>query len=338
MISITEEFEDVQQKVKDFLKFVAPEQVDKFLQNYVELNKELLQHRSEIQQVYDLMSDDSSKKQYLNYVKMTLVSKVNLEYAGLLFANAPKNLMGKALKTLPLLARNNGLTLPKLCALQDNKWAYCVMLVGSFGLQEYIYGDIVNVEPGDVFIDCGAYIGDTALWALQKGARVIAFEPIPFIYNILTQNITVNQYPVEECFQLGVSERAEIQTLYFSETKTSASFQKREHFTSFQTNLMSDNQFEEVQVQCVALDQWLPEHGIEPTFIKMDIEGAEISALKGTQETIKKFKPKLAICLYHSDADLWRIAHFIHSLVPEYKFYCRENEYCMSLVLYATVA
>lgn len=55
----------------------------------------------------------------------------------------------------------------------------------------------------------------------------------------------------------------------------------------------------------------------------MDIEGAEINALKGAEKTIKGYKPKLAICVYHKKEDIWEIPKLILSYVPEYKLYLR---------------
>ena len=79
----------------------------------------------------------------------------------------------------------------------------------------------------------------------------------------------------------------------------------------------------------------------------MDIEGAEMSALKGAKETIDKYKPKLAICLYHSLCfyhvpleDYWNIPLYLHRLVPEYSFYIRNDSLYndnLQTVLYAVV-
>jgi hypothetical protein len=62
------------------------------------------------------------------------------------------------------------------------------------------------------------------------------------------------------------------------------------------------------------------------TFIKMDIEGAELNALKGAEQTIRKYKPKLAICVYHKANDLITIPQYIRSCVSEYKFYFRAHQ------------
>lgn len=76
----------------------------------------------------------------------------------------------------------------------------------------------------------------------------------------------------------------------------------------------------------------------DATFIKMDIEGAELQAIIGAKETIVKNKPKLAISIYHKPEDILQIPMLLKNLVPEYKFYLRQ--YTMSYlecVLYATV-
>ena len=61
------------------------------------------------------------------------------------------------------------------------------------------------------------------------------------------------------------------------------------------------------------------------TFIKMDIEGAELNALYGSKEIIKKYVPKLAVCVYHKTEHLWEIPFFIKSLNPNYKIYLRHH-------------
>ena len=61
------------------------------------------------------------------------------------------------------------------------------------------------------------------------------------------------------------------------------------------------------------------------TFIKMDIEGSELEALKGAKKIITNNKPKLAICLYHSDKDMIDIIEFVRKKYPFYKIYVRHH-------------
>ena len=68
----------------------------------------------------------------------------------------------------------------------------------------------------------------------------------------------------------------------------------------------------------------------------MDIEGAELEALRGAAKTIRRCKPKLAICVYHRREDLITIPQFIKSISSGYKLYLRGHLYCPSeVVLYA---
>ena len=97
---------------------------------------------------------------------------------------------------------------------------------------------------------------------------------------------------------------------------------------------IDENGEDEVEVR--ALDEVVDG---KVTFIKMDIEGAELQALFGAEKTIKKYKPKLAICIYHRLEDILEIPAYIHSIVPEYKFYIRHYSFSTSeTVLYATIA
>ncbi|MDR0821773.1 MAG: FkbM family methyltransferase [Oscillospiraceae bacterium] len=63
-----------------------------------------------------------------------------------------------------------------------------------------------------------------------------------------------------------------------------------------------------------------------PTYIKMDIEGAEEAAILGGAELIRNAKPKLMVAVYHRCDDLLRIPELLHDLNPDYKFYLRKTE------------
>lgn len=72
------------------------------------------------------------------------------------------------------------------------------------------------------------------------------------------------------------------------------------------------------------------------SFIKMDIEGAELEALKGAAQTIQRNKPKLAICVYHKPEDILDIPGYILELNADYRLYLRHYSYTPTeTVLYA---
>lgn len=84
--------------------------------------------------------------------------------------------------------------------------------------------------------------------------------------------------------------------------------------------LKSDNTHE---VMVERLDDVLS--GERITFIKMDVEGSELEALKGAENIIKNQHPKMAICLYHKIEDFWQIPMYIKAIVPEYRFGIRHH-------------
>lgn len=75
---------------------------------------------------------------------------------------------------------------------------------------------------------------------------------------------------------------------------------------------------------------------LTPDFIKMDIEGAEMEALLGAEQTIRQHKPTLAICVYHKLEDIFTIPHFILQCNPSYILYLRHyTDSLMETVCYA---
>jgi len=77
--------------------------------------------------------------------------------------------------------------------------------------------------------------------------------------------------------------------------------------------------------------------GNKATIIKMDVEGAELEALKGAYNTIKNYKPRLAICVYHKPSDIIDIPGFILQINDGYKLYLRHHraDIADDTVLYA---
>ena len=101
--------------------------------------------------------------------------------------------------------------------------------------------------------------------------------------------------------------------------------------TSFGSRIMSTGKS---WIQAVTIDHVL--HGFDPTYIIMDVEGAELEALKGAEKTIRASRPDLAICLYHAPHHLWEIPLYLYGLGLGYRFYMRNyTSFTGETVLYA---
>lgn len=196
----------------------------------------------------------------------------------------------------------------------------------------YAHGSVcIDVERGDCVLDCGACYGDTALmFALKTGprGRVLSFEPHPLLSVLWKYNVGLNPElaPRLELLKKGVGE-AQAEAAFVLNGPGS---HREGTFGQWKGS---------AKIAITTIDQTVREHGLRKVdFIKMDVEGAELSALRGAEETIGKFRPKLAVCVYHKPEDYVAIPSFIHNLGLGYSFYLEHhyvNEW--ETVLYARV-
>jgi hypothetical protein len=105
------------------------------------------------------------------------------------------------------------------------------------------------------------------------------------------------------------------------------------------TRVIPDNIDNTGGVETLSIDDLVESKGISRVdFIKMDIEGSELKALQGALNTIKRDRPKMAICIYHRLVDFVDIPEFILSLNLGYSFYIRHYTiYDEETILYAKV-
>jgi FkbM family methyltransferase len=181
------------------------------------------------------------------------------------------------------------------------------------GLQAHEYWDDLHItqENNITVIDCGAFIGDSIPNFLRvfgdKLHLYIPFEPNENNYTTLLGNINKNKInPISRPIMKGVWDKTE--TIKFNDKNLAEKGAAR----------ISDEGETTIQVTC--LDD-INQDFLGKIYIKMDIEGAEISALKGAEALIKKHKPNFAICVYHRPADIWEIPQYLRSIVPDYKFH-----------------
>lgn len=173
--------------------------------------------------------------------------------------------------------------------------------------EESYFDEKVKLTDREVFIDCGGFDGDTSLEFIDrcrgKYGRIVIFEPELSKKEAIERNLGKNSCELHMC---GVWSRNT--NLQFEAKGTDGS-----HVAEGEGNC---------QVPVVALDDVVYDYA--PTFIKMDIEGAEQEALKGCQKIIRDYRPKLAICLYHKPDDLFRIPVMVKEMNPEYRIYVRQ--------------
>lgn len=165
------------------------------------------------------------------------------------------------------------------------------------------YFDESIFKPMDeaVFIDGGCFHGETSKrfisWA-KSYQKIIAFEPDAYNFAVAEKNLEGLANVM--LWKAGMSDQ---------NTKYSFS---RSGIDGSGSRIMEGGQ-EEIEVK--ALDSVVKNR---VSFIKLDIEGSELSALKGASAIIRRDRPRLAVCLYHKPEDIWEIPSFVKNLVPEY--------------------
>lgn len=201
-------------------------------------------------------------------------------------------------------------------------------VIQIFLLQGYSYNGVCEIKPGDCVIDCGAYTGNSALYFskfLNGHGKVYAMEAMPETFLKLNNNIKSRKLEsIVSCHQLAVNDKDEI--IYFTDIANMMS-RKADVKTG-------------VPVKAVRIDSFVCEQQVERVdLIKMDIEGGELAALSGATETIKRYRPVLAVSIYHKYDDMLTIPAVIKDICPEYNFYLKHSWIGpQETVLFATCA
>jgi FkbM family methyltransferase len=156
----------------------------------------------------------------------------------------------------------------------------------------------------EVFCDIGGFDGDTSCAFLNKHSdtkEILFFEPSN--KNMLNAKKRLSSFLNVKYFPFGLSDSNK--TLKFNGDSGSSSKIDVNGNTVIQLKKLDDVCEKPV------------------SFIKMDIEGEELSALYGSKNTIKEYTPKLAIAVYHNASDFWKITEFILNTADNYDVYLR---------------
>ena len=184
----------------------------------------------------------------------------------------------------------------------------------------YFDGNYFNLSENEVFIDLGAYTGDTltefADYTANHYKKIISFEPDSKNFDDLKK--TSSKYHNVDIYPYATgNQNCEV---CFNDNAGLGS-------------AVSSNGGSKVKM--VRLDDIVKDI---PTLIKMDVEGAELDTLKGAENLIKTYRPKLMVCIYHKVEDLYTIPNYLKTIVPDYRLSVRQQG-CgiFDTVLYAEV-
>lgn len=188
---------------------------------------------------------------------------------------------------------------------------------------QYFDNELIKLTKEEVFVDCGAFIGDTLDAFLLKTNNTFkeyyAFEPdkenfIQLIRNLgqKTKNIKQKVMP----FNGAIS--------------------NHDQYLEFLDNANQMSQ------QTAQTGNWVKAYSLgtfdfksDPTFIKLDLEGQETTALRGFSEKILKWRPKLCVAIYHNPSDFIDIPINLMSTLENYTFHVRaHNKFGLDFVLY----
>lgn len=166
------------------------------------------------------------------------------------------------------------------------------------------YFDIGSWDDSEVFVDCGAYDGETTKKFIERNPSyefIYVFEPSIDQFHITCENLS--RYPRVKIFPYATYNENTV--LSFCSSKGQASL------------LASDG---DIQVKTVRLDDVIKGR---VTFVKLDVEGAEYETLLGAERLIREYKPKLAVCVYHKQEHFWQIPKLLLEYHNDYKIYLR---------------
>ena len=177
----------------------------------------------------------------------------------------------------------------------------------------YGYKANIDVEPakGSVIADCGAFIGDSARIFLNKtdnDCTIYCFEPVKENYNRLREwaekNNLKNIFPVNS----GVGASSYEDKVYSTEEVTTKGAVGMNRFEAEKPVIS--------KIKVDTIDNMIKGR---VDYIKMDIEGFEMQALRGAENTIKNNTPKMLISAYHKVTDMWEIPQYVRQVNSNYK-------------------
>jgi FkbM family methyltransferase len=176
---------------------------------------------------------------------------------------------------------------------------------------EVIDAVVSTIKPGMTVIDIGAHIGYySLLFAKFAGpsGRIFSFEPLPGNFALLQKNVQLNNLQYVTPLNLA---------LFSHSGEITITVPDGQHNPG-NGSVYIDHGAQQFRVQSVTLDHFCATSAIQPDFLKIDVEGAELAVLLGGRTTIERFRPNMLIELHHFDGNL--AAHPVPDLLTNWGY------------------
>ena len=182
-------------------------------------------------------------------------------------------------------------------------------LNNAYSTKDELYSEIAST-PIRNYVDAGAYNGDTAKEAIAyfpELESIVAIEPDPKNFKKLIKFADTVEKPEIRTVNAAVWKGN-------GDGEFSSSGNRNSSISS-----TTSYQHKDTDVSLISVDSL----GLSPDFIKYDVEGAELEALLGTDETIRMSRPTLLVSLYHRSCDIFDIPNFLARKYPFYRMTLR---------------
>jgi len=267
---------------------------------------DIFNNRNNLIKTYNLLSDDKSKKTFIWFIKYRIMAYfTGLEIDKILPSptRSPKLKFYNSFENIDY-NKNQNLNLGKY-KIYSSRYE----IGHTWFLESYFLDKKILPPKEGIVIDVGAYCGETSIWyskKMEESGIIYAFEPVKVNFNNLVINIENNALnKVIHPYNLALGNK-EGEIKFF------------ENGDESRVSENSQGQY----VSMTKLDKFIKENNIAKVdYIKIDTEGYDLEVIKGARNCIYLHKPFLAIAIYHKARDIFEIPLFIHSIVPEYKFY-----------------
>jgi len=264
---------------------------------------------------YTHLANDASKRLYLHLIAFRLAGhfsvKLPLDFLQKTREQADFEAIARSTPSqIPASSMFGGLKHFDFEYKNDRYLVDCLGLDYYLVRGQYFYNkDGVNIAPapGDVVIDGGACTGDTAAVfsnAVGPEGKVFCFDPVADHIAIVEHNAKQFPHANVQVMPFGVGEK-NVDAEPIRLNQCAPGFSSGNSVVPLRS------------IDALVNLKQLP----KMQYIKLDVEGAELESLRGARESIRKFRPKLAVSLYHKPNDLFELIAYVKSNFPFYSCY-----------------